>query len=203
MSGPPEHIPPSSLFLQLSAMPRPFRVVDIPRTDPVTKEAVGQIAIQVLTQEEQMVCASAAEAFARKIIKEVPKSNEASLGYEDLYKNAAAVEVLYRACRDKDDVKKPAFPSPGEMRRVMSADEIGVLMSHYFTVQSEVGPIMAHLSEAEEEAWIRVLGEGGSMLPLDRCSSGALKSLAFTLACRLHRSLTDTSSVGSQPENAG
>ncbi len=199
---PEERLTPTAEWIAITQIPRPFRVLDFPRKDPVTGKPVAEVAVVVLTQEEQMVCSAAAEKFARQIMKEAPKSDEARRGYDDLYNNAAAVEILFRACKCKDDVKKPFFPSPSEIRRVLSVDEVGALMMHYLTVQSEIGPIVARMTSEEVEAWISRLGEGGSAIPLDLLSWDALKTLAFSLACRLHNSSTDTSSPGSPPDEA-
>ena len=56
------------------------------------------------------------------------------------------------------------------------------------------------LSTEEIEAWIKRLGEGGSSFPLDFLSLDALKNLALSLACLLHKSSTSKSSLGSQLE---
>ncbi len=199
MSNTPETIGPSELWIKMMEMPRPSRAVDLPRLDK-KGEPIGQVAIVVLSQEEQMICSAAAEKTAREVLKETPKESDAKRGYEDIYNNSAAVEILYRACRCVDDIKKPAFPSPKEMRRVFSIDEVGVLFSHYLTVQAELGPIVGHMEKDEIDSWCRRLAEGGSRFPLDLCSLDVVRNLAFSLACRLAPFLTDTSSVGPQPE---
>ena len=207
MTMPPENVPPNELFKRLMAVPRPYRDVDIPRNDPETKEPLGKIRMWVLTQEEQEQCAAAAEEHTRKklreVMKDLPKADEARRGYEAVYNNAASVEVLWRSCRRTDDPKWPFFPTTSELRKSMSADEIGVLMNHYYTVQDEVGPIVSRMSLDEEDAWLEVLAKGGSTLPLDSLSWGALKILALSLACRLSACLTDTSSAGAPPEDGG
>lgn len=188
---------------EITAVPRPSREVDFPRKFPDGK--TRRIAIQVLTQEEQMVCAAAAEDFARKTLSRdkgsIPRADEAHQGYDDLYKNAAAIEVLFRACRRAGDLKMPAFPSPAEMRREFSSDEVGVLVSHYHTTQSELGPIVARMSKEEIDSFVDRLMASGDRFPLDLLSAEVLKNLLVSTASRLHSLLTANSSDGSQPES--
>jgi hypothetical protein len=199
---PPENIPPNELFLKLSAMPRAHRTVDLPRLDPMTGEPVGQIIMQVLTQAEQMRTLAAAETVTRKMLKDaMPGEGEAKQGYTDLFRNAAAVEVLYAVCRDAKDITRPFFPGPAEMRKTLTTDELGVLMSNYLTVQTELGPIKAELSAEESEAWLHLLVRGGSTLPLDSLSWDALKSLVLFLARLVETLRTAISSAGKPLES--
>jgi hypothetical protein len=191
---------PVDLWLAITAMPRPSVIVDFPRNGP-DGNPVGELRIQVLTQEEQILCSAEAERYTKKAIKELPKENEAQLGYQNVYNNSAAVEVLYHCCRKKDAPLEPFFPSRDAIRKFLSPDEVGVLLMHYYTAQTDLGPIVAHLSEVEMDAWIARLGEGGTRFPLDFLSLDALKDLAFSLACRMHSFATATSSPGLPPES--
>ena len=192
---------PNQLWVEIMARPRPHRVVDFPRINPITGKTFGEIAIMVLTQEEQMACAASAERFTKQLLKESPKADDAKRGYDDIFQNSASTEILFRACKRKEDLTSPFFPSAEAIRRNLSLDEVSVLMNHYFSAQHEMGPIVAHISVEEVEAWIKRLGEGGSSFPLDFLSWEALKSLAFSLACLLHRSSTSRSSLGLQHED--
>lgn len=200
MSLPPNDIPPHELWALITQLPRPYRTIDFPRNGADGKP-IGQLAIRVLTQEEQILAAAEAERFTKKAIKDLPKGDEAKTGYDSVYQNTAAVEVLFAACRQKDDPDKAFFPSREALRRFLTPDEVGVLMVSYYTVQSEIGPIVAHLSEEELDAWIKRLAEGGSRFPLDLLSWDAAKDLAFSLACRLYKLTTDSTSPGSLPES--
>lgn len=200
---PPKDVEPSVLFAKLTATPRPYRVVDLPRKNHETGEPVSQVAMVVLTQEEMINAASEAEKLARKKLGEgLPKKEEYSLGYDDVYQNIAACEVLFRACRSVEDITKKAFKTPHEIMQSLSNDEIAVLHHHYLTVKYELGPIVAEMSVEEMETWIRVLGEGGSTFPLDTLSWGVLRTLVVSMAKRLHPSLTDKSSAGSPPDES-
>lgn len=197
MSLPSDNISPSELFLALTKVPRPHRIVDFPRKGPDGKP-LGEIAITILSQEQQMEAAANAERYARKILKEVPKSEEARRGYDDIYTNAAACEILFKACRDKDDPKKQLFPTVEDIRRWLTMDEVGVLMSHYMTAQAELGPIVASMSDADVDAWIARIKDAGTLFPLDLLSSEALKTLVSILVSRLVSLQTASSYAGSQ-----
>ena len=203
MSGPPENIPPADLWTAITKIPRPFRIVDFPRNMPGTDTPVGKLAIVILSQEEQMEAAASAESTTRKYLKDgAPKKDEARRGYDDIYSNAAAVEVLYRSCKRHDDIARNLFPTPHDIRASLSMDEVGVLTSMYLQAQAELGPIVAKLSDEEVDAWVSRLVEGGSALPLGLLTSDALSTLAFGLACRVHTYSTAISSLGTPPESA-
>lgn len=182
------------LWAKITSMPRPYRIVDFPRRDS-EGNPIGELAIWVLTQEEQMACAGNAERTTRKVLKDVPKDNEAKRGYDDTYNNAGACEVLHLACRNKDDVEKPFFPNSEAVRK-LSVDEIGALMMHYYTTQSELGPIVSRMSDEEVDAWLDKIQKAGSRYPLDLISWEALKDLAYILALRSINSLTSNISLG-------
>lgn len=200
MSEPSRNISVSDVWLALNELPRPSRLVDFPRNDPATGESIGKIAMWVLTHEEQMICISAADKLAKEMLRDKQAKDDDNLGYKDLYNNAASVEVLFRACRNPSDLKLSAFPSPTELRKKLTVDEIGVLMRNYMQLQYELGPIIAHMSEPDLDAWVRRLGEGGSAFPLDLLSSEARNDLVMHMALRLCTSPMVNTSVGSRPD---
>lgn len=179
---------PSELWAALTAIPRPTREVPIPRNIPGTDTPIGTVVMWPLTQEEQMLANAEADRFTKTLLKDPQKKEEANLGYQHTFTNEVAIQVLYRACRDPKfapEYNRPAFPSPGLMREKLSSDEIGVLFSEYCTIQSELGPIRAHMSKEEMDALIVRLVEGGSEFPLDFYSSGLQRTLPLSLAYRL------------------
>lgn len=190
----------ADLWAAITAMPRPHRLVDFPRKgqDGVP---MGQVAIVVLTQTEQIQAAAATEDFARKVIKDMPKEGDARRGYDDVYSNHMAVELLFRCCKKPDDPKANFFPTTHAIQDHMTPDEVGVLVRAYMEVQAEIGPIMANMSDEEVDAWVKRLREAGSRVPLASLSLAALIDLAFILACRNGSSPMDTPSPGSPPES--
>ena len=202
MSGPPENIPPADLWTAITKIPRPFRIVDFPRNMPGTDTPVGKLAIVILSQEEQMEAAASAAAIARKYMKDgAPKKDEAQRAYDDIYSNAAAVELLFRSCKRHDDLTRGLFPTPHDIRNSLSVDEVGVLTSMYLQATAELGPIVSRLSDEEVDAWVARLVEGGSSLPLGFMTSDALSTLAFGLALRVASYMTATTSLGTPPED--
>jgi hypothetical protein len=191
----------TDLWARICAMPRPHKVIDFPRKDPTTGEPIGQIAMWVLTQEEQEACAANANNKTRELIKstkgEIPKDDDARDGQRDLYHNLAADEVLYRACRKVDDLKSSFFPSAALLRQYLSVDEVGVLISNYYSVQAELGPIVARMSAEEQEAFLARLQKSGDRFPLDSVSREELIRLLIFSVSRVPSSSTDTSSPGS------
>jgi hypothetical protein len=197
---PPKDVAPSELFAKLTSVDRPHKIVDLPRKG-ADGEPVGQVAMVPLTQYEMMAAAASAEKQTRELLKgNLPQQTEAQLGYNDVYNNSAAAEVLFRACKKPDDLKSSAFRTPHEIGTALSTDEIGVLYHHYETVKAELGPIVSTMTEDEVEAWVAVLAKGGSYLPLDTLSWGALTTLVLSMASLLQSFLTDRSSLGSPAE---
>lgn len=201
MSGPPTDIEASALWVTINTLPRPHKIVDFPRLFPDTDKPIGKLAIWPLTQEEQMICNAEADRFTKQIMKESQKKDEQNLGYEHTFVNDSAIQVLFRACRNHEDVKKTAFPSTKEMRSKLTADEVGALFRMYMTVQLELGPISTRMSEPEMRAWIERLKEGGSAFPFDLLSWELQRMLLTFMASELVSFWTDTSSVGSPPES--
>lgn len=207
MSGPPSKVEPSALFARLVGADRPSVIVPFPRKGG-DGEPVGQIALVPLVEAEVMACRSAAEQYASMMLDKpedkggkVPRD---SIGYRDVYVNELYVECLARACRDpvsKDGVlvasNVPTFPSPQHMRQWLFPDEITVLFERYAIWQSESGPIVSQMSEPELDAWIKVLAEGASRVPLAALSSAGQRDLILHLVSRLRTCKTDTSSAGS------
>jgi len=192
----PEKLEPSALWLALTALPRPSRTMPLPRLKPGTDEPIGEVLVWPLTQEEQMAANAAADKFTKELLKDPQKKDEANLGYHHTYSNEVAIQVLFRACRDAENEKRPAFPSPSLMREKFSTDEIGVLFHGYCTIQSELGPIRAHMTNEEMEAMILRIAEGGSAFPFDSCSWEQQRTLVLSMASRLANCWTAMSSAG-------
>lgn len=201
MAGPPDNVDPTALWLALTAVPRPHRIVDMPRKLPGTDTPVGKIAIWPLTQEEQMICNAEADRFAKQMLKEGQRKEDENLGYRGIYSNETAIQVLFRSCRDADDLSRGAFPSTKLMRQTFTADEVTLLFELYIGVQLEVGPIIAYLTHEEMEAWIQRLEEGGSALPLALLAPQALNNLVLFMASQVVSSWTVTTSPGSPPDD--
>lgn len=200
---PPKNIPPDQLWVELSKMPRPYRIVDFPRKHPETGEPMGRVAIQVLSQSDQIAASAEAERFTRNTLKGALEGNaqsgERTQSYDDIYNNASVDEVLFRAVRRADDPNALFFPTVQAIRTKLSHDEVAALFRMYMIVQTELGPLVAEMSEGEMEAWVEVLVKGGSAVPLVRLSSDGVSNLVMLMARRLHSYSMATSSSGTPP----
>lgn len=196
MSGPSKDIEPSELWLKLSSSERPHKVIDFPRKG-LDGKPIASLAVQVLSHEEKTACDVAAEAFCRKHLKEYKKDD---LGYEAVYGDAYIVEILYRACRDANDPKRPAFPSPSHVRE-LPTEECAVLFRQCLIIQRELGPIVDLLTEEELEAWVDKLYEAGSTYPLGSLTSEQRDLLAMHMVYRLRPLPTDNTFAGEPPES--
>lgn len=212
--------PESTLWERLAALPRPFRIVDMPRKGE-DGEPIGKVHMHILSQEECMRAQVAAERFVRGLFERpgekdgaaelrfagsMPKKDEASI-FDVLHQNAVSVELLFLACRrpqgdgPHESPKWPAFPSPAHMRKVLTNDEIGVLMREYLQVQADLGPIIATMNEGEFDAWVERIAKSGSTSPFASLSWEAASELILLMARRLWSSRTATSSSGSQRDS--
>lgn len=194
--APPSEESPSELWVKLTQVPRPHKIVPFPRRNPVTGHPIADVAIWPLTQEEQMIANAEADRWTKSLLKDPQRKEEANLGYNHTFTNDVAIQILWRACRDPKDLKRPAFPSPGLMRKEFSTDETGVLFNHYLTVQLEVGPIISYMTEEEVEGMILRLHQGGSTFPFDTLSWDQQRTLVSSMASQLVSCWMAMSSAG-------
>jgi hypothetical protein len=188
----------TELWLKLTQLPRPFKELDHPRKDPVTHVSIGKLAIVPLTERELNEARAAAEAYTKKTLKE-ERSNQESIGYQQIYRDSCYVEYISRACRSTADMRIPAFPSAEQARQWLFPDEIAVIMEACTIWQTETGPIVSRMTEEEMEAWLSKLAEGASRVPLALLSSEMKNELLLFLAKKFS---TVSGSAGSQPDAA-
>jgi hypothetical protein len=196
---PPDDVAEGELWQKLTQLPRPFELLDFPRRDPMDPSGqgmIGQVACWVLNQTELMASSAAADAYAKQLLRDKQKRDEENLAYADIYKNAASVEVVFRAYRRPENLKHPAFPSTKKIRDNFSSDEIAILTRNYLQVQRKLGPIVTYMSEAEMNAWLERLAKDGQLFPLALLDSDQLEDLLRHSARRLYPSSMVTSSAG-------
>lgn len=191
----------TELFAKLSSAQKPHDIIDFPRKD-ANGEPLSQLAIVLLSQEEIMACSAGAEKTAKRLIGNT-KTEEQTQGYDNIYNNALAVEMLYRACKHPLDLTKSVFPSPQSISSLLSADEIAILINNYGTMQVTVGPVVGSMSEEEVEGWLAKLTKGGTSAQyfLDLLSSVGQKDLILALGKQLLKYRMDSSSHGGQLED--
>lgn len=229
--GPPEHIEANELVTLLETLPRPHKIVPYPRKLPGTSQPISHLGIVAAYMTDKIMAQAAAHKYAMGVLADPEKAIKEgrtklsedeihSLGYNGIFKNAAALELLQRVCmlarrkrgsdsRDlgADDYElklplEPAFASVSWMRKFCTDDEIGVLTATFLRAQSEIGPIVALLSDAECDLWIERLIQGGVALdPLDSLASGALIDLLKRSAFHLRNLRMGRSSSGEPLES--
>jgi len=200
MAMPPVNIDSEDLWAILTSLPKAHRVIESPLKMPDGTNA--PIAIMVLTQEENQQCVIAAEAFTRKMLKEIPKKDDMSQGYKDLFDTRAAAEILYRACYRHNDLNKKFFPTVDAINKKLTIDQISVLYAQYMIVQAEIGPIVAEMSQEELDAWTAKIAEGGSAHFLGFLTSAAQSQLIVSMARQLLTLQTDKCSATSSPDKS-
>jgi hypothetical protein len=199
-AGPPPNIEPADLWTKLTTLPRPHTEVAFPRKDPRTSQPMtDKVAIWVLTESELMSARAAADAYAHEILLKPQKSGDANIGYQDIYRNACVIEIVWRCCRAPVNVQVPAFPSTKAIRQWFTSDEIAVLFQAYCAWQRESGPILSTMEKSEMDAWIAVLKEGGSRVPLARLASESVIDLLMHSVSLLPKSAEDSGSPGLLP----
>src|SRR5260221_416973 len=125
-NGPPKDVAPSALFLQLSEMPRPHKVVSLPRNGP-DGNPLGEVAIWVLSQRETEIAQAEAGKYVRERLHAKGEQVQTDHAYHEVYNNELAVQLLQRAVRIADNVMVPFFPAPSNLRDKLTLDEVMVL----------------------------------------------------------------------------
>lgn len=191
------------IWAEIMAEPRPHRLVPFPRNKPGTDQPYCEIAMVVLTAEESASITATAERKTRNMLKDVvPGKSEISKGYDELYRQFCAEGIIFRSCKNPENLSRAFFPSVDVILSALSVDEIAILLNHYYSVQIEMGPVIADLDENETKMWMQRMVEGGTQARflLNSFSLEALKELISSMASQLKILQTDKSLPGVQQE---
>ena len=189
----------SELWTKLSARPRPTVEVDFPV--PPGEASPGKLLLRVLTESELNTARASADTQAKYILRGDAKPGD--LGYYEIYNDEVAVQILWAAARNPAHPEYPVFDKPADIRQKLTTDELTELLKAYNEFRIERGPFVSALSEGELEAWVKVLMEGASRVPLARLNGEALIDLILYLASTLRAATsTATSSAGSPPSDS-
>lgn len=176
---PPTDIPASELWLKLKSAPRPSELVEFPWMKG------EKVRIQVLRLDEHESCRLTAltRLKDRKFSpEEVP---------QEIYGDAVAVEVLWRAVVRPDPLERPdgtldyypIAPNSDELRRTLTADQLVTLFNLYLQVQHRLGPTEKSVSSiADLNAWVDRLVAAESEFPLASFTWPQLAELTSLLA---------------------
>jgi hypothetical protein len=192
---PPKDVEPCDLFLKLQETPAPSEVIDFPRKDPETGEPVFQVRIMVLGMTDHHWARLRARAWAKK--EGLDKDDLVGPSAE-VYGDIVARYLLFRAVRHPNPIKGSEdtehglrypyfFPKPEAVDDVLRSTELESLFNAYILVQNKWGPFEGSIdSDAELTAWVKMLAEGASMLPLARRDWHQLAELSLLLARRAY-----------------
>lgn len=197
--GPPKDVEASELWCALTAIPVPHEIVDFPVKDPVMGKPIGQVAIVPLAPEDLWACRKLAYNYTSDLFdKERPAAGKESEAFASTYGDESAVQILWRALRDPANIAKKAIPAPILMRRApFTGDIIALLLKQYLTTCAKLGPVIATMTDAEKDAWLDALEEGGAAFPFEWLSSGMQSELLMHSAARSRRLRTANTSPGS------
>ena len=190
----PSDITPAELWVKMTETPRPVTIVDFPR---MVNDQTVQVAIRVLTQDEQMRCVMAAQTFARKELEKNKIVFDMSVDVvRQIVEYHNTIEVVFEVCRSPENYEVKFFRSREEIRKFLSADEVGVLAMEWLRFTSEVSPLMTEMSNAEMQALIEFIAAEGASLPLARLTPKATIRLLNFMASLLCKSPQDSDSPG-------
>lgn len=194
MAFPPTDKEPSELFKKLMESPRPSELVDFPRYDD-TGKSIARIRMQVLNYAEYDECRLRAQEWLDKKLPH-KESREGQAAREVLGDRVAKEIVTRAALTEKPISGSEETPQGARYARIfrsaddvdqLTADELTCLWMAQQMVQTKYGPYEGNLeSEAQITAWMKVLVEGASTLPLSQLSWHQLAELTLSLASRAY-----------------
>lgn len=115
--------------------------------------SMPKVRVRVATKFEQ----DRALVAAHNYVKELASSNEKAASDPDILEDAKSAAIAFECCRDaesKNDM--PAFNSPKDMMRTLTADEIAVLVNLCNEVRAKVSPAPKDISRDTLESLIKM-----------------------------------------------
>jgi len=191
MSGPPNDVEASELWLRLNEVPKPSEVIDFPRRD-LKGASIGKMRIQVLTMAEHDEARIKAHAWLKS--KGAAPGDFGGEALKEVLGDAVARELLALACVSEDPIKgseernQPRyariFKSGADLQK-LTADELMTVFTAWEMTQHKFGPFEGSIESQEEvTAWIKRLVEGASAYPLVRRNWHQLAELVRFLSER-------------------
>jgi hypothetical protein len=184
---PPKDVNPSALWLKLQETPWPSDVMDYPRNG-----CEARIRIRVLSLEEQDTARF--KAFERIKARLDASDLNLSVIQDGVYSDSVAKEVLAICCLEPDPIdpnaERPMYArvfTDGDMVGKLPPDEVRALFTAFEMVQQKFSPGPRDMrSDAELDAWIKLLADGAGYYPLARVPLLQLAELVTSLAARAY-----------------
>ena len=157
---PPKDISPQELWSKIIELPRPTKIINFPRKNE-NGEFDCQLKLMILTFEDFINSRLNIEKYISSKINELNiDSSELNTIKNTLNQSRYISEILFKTCRDIDDISKPFFPNLDLVDKLISPEESIILFSEFAEFQSKFAPI--GLNQDENVAWIDKLIIGGS-----------------------------------------
>lgn len=196
--NPPKDVAPSDLWQKLSERPRPTTTIPFPVR--AGAQSPGDLVLWVLTEAEMSSIRARSDVEAKRMLSGDIKPGD--LGYAEIFRNEMFVQLVALAARNPAAPEFPAFPTAQGLRAKCTTDEIGSIAMAYGQFRAEQGPVVSELTEPQMEAWLKVLQEGASRVPLALLSGEALIDLIMFLVSKVGTSPTGSGSAGSPPDDS-
>lgn len=180
-----------NLWAKMFQRERPSLDFDFPVNG---NEETLKMKVIELTAEESTI----GEMDAVKRVQALFKGNmPQKVDYESMYNKYNAANIIYRTCRNINDINFKIFPTVDAVLKYLSVDQMGVIMNYYYDLMATKGCIRAISDPIELEMTIQKLIEDGTnaRFLLNSCSSEMLKDLILSLVSQLSIQPMDSSSV--------
>ena len=198
---------------KLMDRPTPSAVVDWPGHTG-GGSSVDKVRIRVLRCWECEEARIEAESWLRRKLG-MKGSDQLNLAdgsaFKSVLNDRVAKEMLARACVTVDAIGVSTVPVYGrifddgeEVARALTADELTMLFTQYGLVQMQFGPFDGTITEAQMDALIDRVVEGGDVLPLSQLAWPDLVDLIqyLCLQVKASRSSNGSASQDSPPSNS-
>lgn len=181
----------------LSQLPRTHEMVPFPVT--LQDGTTFEIPMWILTNQEDYQVTAGAEKEVRKLLAG-SDIDVKSRGYNDLYNDQCAYQLLWYACRSPGDVSKPFFMKREDIPAMLNSDQIGILLNHYYDIKLDQPSLKSIKNEEELSEWIKKIQAGGKDVNflLNSFSLVSLKTLIFSMGNQLQSLQKDNISVSSR-----
>lgn len=173
-------------------------IVEFPRKNN-EGEPLCDLALVLLSNAEDTAVIFSAQKEMKKYTDLEPNTES----YNEILNHHKAIELLFKVCRNSNDLKAAFFPDKKAISSVLTTDEISILINHYMHLKAKSSVIVADMTEEAMKIYIDRLKEGGSSAGnfLSSFTWVALTDLLMYMAKELHNLQTVKSSSTTQQNN--
>jgi hypothetical protein len=146
-----------------------FKVIKWPGTET-------SVAMRILSMHDKTEAAAATEQYYKSI------KIESRLTTESFFDTERAIQSLYKALRDPQDMSKPICDSVTTFRKSISTADLNTLYLEYCTWEKDCSPSPENLTEEEFDLLVEDIKKNPEKILLSTYSSSMLRRLIATLA---------------------